>query len=169
MLCFHGTIYANELIVYKDEDVTFKYPATFKVSTSLDNEGYKDIYIDGPKGILITISVMPESIAIELKEFEEVIHDELVNEYKDFDISNRIVKYVTGTIGSKTLQGISTTYTITRLFIIKRSKTFTHYILNNSKNTFVVTEEIENRYTDLYGQIIAEILASIQISGVSNT
>jgi hypothetical protein len=165
-LYFHSNIYANEFKSYKDEYVTFEYPAEYKVTTNLDEDGYKEIYIDGPKGILITISVMPEAIPVGLKEFEEVIHSELIKEYKDFDISNRVIKYVTGKISGKTLQGVSTTYTITRLYIIRRSKTFTHYILSNSKNTFVVTQEIEPRYKDLYGRHVSDILGSIKFSGV---
>ena len=166
MLCFHDVLYAIEFNSYKDEYVIFKYPAEFKVTTNLDEDEYKEIFIDGPKGILITISVMPEAIPVELKEFEAVIHSELVKEYKDFDISDRVIEYVAGKISGKTLRGISTTYTITRLHVLRRSKTFTHYILSNSQNTFVVTQEIDARYKDAYAHFVAGILESIKFSGI---
>ena len=74
VLCCNTSVYAIDLKAYQDEYVTFEYPPSFQLEIDNDEEGIREIFLAGPKGSDINITVFPFVVDMGLKDIEEIMH-----------------------------------------------------------------------------------------------
>jgi len=161
-LIFPLYLNANEYHIYNGSHMKFKHPKDFKVTSEIDSEGYKEIFIEGPGRTSVFITITPETGILPLDEFSEQMRNELKQKYNNYSFSNQEIKNTSVIIHGEEIHGIIDTYTLKRFFIGYKAS-FTHYILTTPKHIFIISNEMRGKFIQDHEIIVSDIISSIEI------
>lgn len=156
-------VFANNINLYKGSHIVFSYPHKFKVTHQTDEEGIKEIFIEGPHRTSVFITISPYPVEASLEEFNEFTHVYLSKQYFGFfDLSDRKTEYTSTIIDGIEVPGIIDTYNV-NWFFKKRTLKYTLYKLIREENTYIISHESQGKHIKKHANDISSILGSIII------
>ena len=152
---------AGPLLSFNGDDLGFKYPESFKVSEQVDNEGIKEIFIEGPNRTSIFVTIFPGRMELDLDELADTMHGQLESNYKDLDFSVRDRTKQSKNIGDKLVAGVNDTYTFKRLFS-ESKMSYSYYLVIGTESTYLIAEEFQVKYMKESIGLVNIILGSME-------
>lgn len=146
---------------YSNEHLTVEFPQSFESSFEVDEDGFSQLFIDGPGTTSVLILVSPEPLKLDLEAYSEWMHEELM---KSSGLAKDIEReQETGTmkVAGKTHPSITNHYT-GKLFLDKSEFTVSYSIIYGPDHTYLIQEERRNSYISKHEDIVKSILNSIQ-------